>query len=36
MYGLGARAEINGGAVVVEQLILKLIDQNENYKRSDI
>lgn len=36
MFSLGVKAEINGGKVIVEQLILKLIDDNENYKRSDL
>lgn len=36
MYALGLDAEINGGKVVCEQLILKVIDDNENYKRANL
>mgnify|MGYP001455983618 CR=1 FL=1 len=36
MYAIGAEAECNGGKVEIEQIILKVIDDNENYKRSDI
>jgi len=35
MYALGLKAEINGGKVIAEQMELKIIDDNENYKRSD-
>lgn len=36
LFSLGNQATINGGKVVCEQLILKVIDENENYKRSNI
>lgn len=36
MFALGVDAEINGGKVVCEQLILKVIGQNESYKRTDL
>lgn len=35
MYALGINATIDAGKVIGEQLILKVIDDNENYKRSD-
>ncbi len=36
MFAIGLIAAINGGKVEVEQIILKVVDQNENYKRSDL
>lgn len=35
MYAVGIDAQINGGKVITEQLIVKLIDDNENYKRAN-
>ncbi len=36
LYALGLISTIYGGRVVGEQMVLKVIDENENYKRSDI
>lgn len=36
MFALGGHAQINGGKVIIEQLGLKLIDDNENYKRANL
>ena len=36
LYALGLFSTINGGKVVAEQLIIKVIDENENYKRSNL
>lgn len=36
MFAIGLQSTINGGKVQCEQLILKVIDENENYKRSNI
>jgi hypothetical protein len=36
LYALGVVATIDAGKVICEQLELKLIDDNENYKRSDL
>lgn len=33
MFAIGVNAQINGGKVIIEQMGLKLIDDNENYKR---
>jgi len=35
MFALGTEAQINGGKVQTEQLLLKVIDDNENYRRSN-
>jgi len=36
LFAIGILADIDAGKVVTEQLLLKLIDENENYKRADI
>lgn len=36
MFAIGIDAQVNGGKIVVEQLITKVIPDNENYKRADI
>lgn len=36
LFAIGIFATINGGKVVVEQLIPKVIDENENYKRTNL
>lgn len=36
MFAIGMEAQIDGGKAQTEQLILKVIDDNENYRRSNI
>lgn len=36
LFAIGLQATINGGKLQCEQLVLKVIDENENYKRSNI
>lgn len=36
LFAIGIFATINGGKVVVEQLVPKIIDMNENYKRTNL
>jgi hypothetical protein len=35
MFSIGLLADINGGKIQVDQVLLKVIDENENYKPSD-
>lgn len=35
-FAVGVNAQINGGKLEIEQIILKLIPDNENYKRSNL
>jgi hypothetical protein len=35
MFAIGVNAQVNGGKVIIEQLGLKVIDDNENYKRAN-